>query len=273
MFHFLVSAHAPFHEVSNPKFGLGGYLPLLFYLCVLTSLLLCLRLPSYREDSIQNIVLVYRVPSNFLFSLSRVLAPVLLVCGVLMVFSLAYQAFATIDLGIEPRIVEPFEAWSLAFVLTNLTIAIFFWTSLGNLVAQIFRSNVTGFLVTATLLIVQAFASLMLPSNVASFTFGYSAADLYVSEITPDDWGITRLIYWFSVLGLSFAWIFATSIVLARVDPAKRSSYRAFVVILISISLVGQGSVHTHILKVANERQSWTHAYETATPYSRSRLQ
>ncbi len=37
-FHQVVSMYAPFHGISNPKYGLGGYEPLLFYLCVLVSL-------------------------------------------------------------------------------------------------------------------------------------------------------------------------------------------------------------------------------------------
>ena len=79
-FHQVVSVYAPLHGMSNPKYGLGGYEPLLFYLCVLVSLIFATRLPNYLEDTDESVVVTFRPPSNFLLSLSRVLTPTLSSC-------------------------------------------------------------------------------------------------------------------------------------------------------------------------------------------------
>ena len=262
-FFFLVSAHAPFHGVSNPKFGLGGYEPSLFYLCVLTSLLLCLRLPTYREDSLVNTVLAYRSPSNFLLVLARVLAPSILVCGSLVIASLAYQVFAVIDVAIEPRFAEPLEPWSLIFVLVNLCVVVFFWTSLGTFVSEVFNSRTIGFVGTALMLLIQAFVSPMLSGNLGSFTFGYAASDLHVSDIAPDYWGFTHVIYWFSVVCLGLAAIYANSLMQPRTDPAKRRIYKPSVVGLVLICMVCQLLVHAQAFATNANRQLWVQTYET----------
>ena len=265
-FFFLVSGHAPFHGVSNPKFGLGGYEPSLIYLCVLTSLLLCLRLPGYREDSLENTVLAYRSPSNLMLVLARVLAPSLLVCGSLVVASVAYQVFAVIDVAIEPKYVEPLEPGSLVFVLVNLSVVVFFWTSLGTLVAQVFKSRAIGFIGTsAMLLLIQAFVSPMLPANLGSFTFGYSAADLYVSDISPDYWEFTHVVYCFSVVCLSLASIYATAFIQPRTDPSKRRTYKPFIVVLVLAGVVCQLAVHTHNFVTTSSHQLWAQAYKTSS--------
>lgn len=263
-FFFLVSGHAPFHGVSNPKFGLGGYEPSLIYLCVLTSLLLCLRLPGYREDSLENTVLAYRSPSNLMLVFARVLAPSLLVCGSLVVASVAYQVFAVIDVAIEPKYVEPLERWSLVFVLVNLSVVVFFWTSLGTLVAQVFKSRTIGFVGTTLMLLIQAFVSPMLPGNLGSFTFGYSAADLYVSDISPDYWGFTQVLYCFSVVCLSLASIYATAFIQPRTDPSKRRTYKPFIVVLVLAGVVCQLAVHTHNFATRSNHQLWAQAYKTS---------
>lgn len=262
-FYFLVSTHAPFHGVSNPKYGLGGYEPFLYYLSVIISIFFCLRLPSYRQDSSENIVLTYRFPSNFLLSLTRVLAPTILVSGAIVIGALVYQAVASINVAIEPGILEPFEPWSLSFVLFNLFVTMFFWTSFGNLISEIFRSRSIGFSSTSGILIVQALVSSTLPDDIRSFTLGYSACDLYVSDIAPDDWGIARYMYWLSILSLSIAWISASSIILDRTDQAKRKVYKPLVVALISISMIFQTMVHAQALAKTSERKSWLHEYET----------
>lgn len=264
-FYFLVSAHAPFHGVSNPKFGLGGYEPSLFYLCVLTSLLLCLRLPGYREESLENTVLTYRYPSNFLLILSRVLAPSILVCGSLVIASMAYQIFAVIDVAIQPKYVEPLEPWSLVFALVNLSVAVIFWTSLGMFVSQLLKNRTIGFFGTAAMLLIQAFVSPMLPGNLGSFTFGYSALSLYVSDIAPDYWGFTHLIYWFSIVCLSLATILVTSFIQPRTDPAKRTTYKPFVVVLVFAGVVCQSMVHTHTFVTTSDQQLWAQAYKTSS--------
>ena len=264
-FYFMVSANVPFHGVSNPKFGLGGYEPSLFYLCVLTSLLLCLRLPSYRGESLENTVLTYRSPSNFLLVLSRVLAPSILVCGSLVIAFLVYQIFAVIDVAIQPKYVEPLEPWSLVFVLVNLSVAVIFWTSLGTLVSQVFSSRTIGFIGTSVMLLIQAFISPMLPGNLGSFTFGYGAMNLYVSDIAPDYWGFTHLIYWFSVVCLSLATIFVTSFIQPRTDPDKRSTYKPFAAVLAFVGVVCQLVVHTHTSLTISNHQLWAQAYETSS--------
>lgn len=263
-FFFLVSGHAPFHGVTNPKFGLGAYEPALFYLCVLSSMLLCLRLPGYREESLENTVLTYRSPSNLMLVFARVLAPSLLVWGSVVVASVAYQVFAVIDVAIEPRYVETLEPGSLVFVLINLVITVFFWTSLGTLVSQVFKSRTIGFFGTSAMLLIQAVVSPMLAGNLGSFTFGYSAADLYVSDISPDYWGFTHVVYCFSVICLSLASIYTTSYIQPRTDPAKRETYKPFIVVLVLVGVVCQLAIHTHNFVTTSNHQLWVQAYKTS---------
>lgn len=263
-FHLFVSGDSPFHGISNPKYGLGSYEPTLFYLCVLTIVLLCLRLPSYREDFIENVIITYRSPSNFLLALSRVLAPTLLVVTVLLVVALTYQTVAAVSVFIQPHILEPLEPWSLTFVLANLLVATFFWTSLGSLISEIFKSRTIGFIGAAVILLVQSFVSPLLPSNLGSFTFGYAASDLYVSDLSPNYWEVTHFFYWLSVVCLSFAAIYATSLFNSRTDTAKRSVYKHCIVVL-TLGCIGlQALVHVHIFQAMSNYLSWPQAYEKA---------
>ncbi|MXZ55737.1 MAG: hypothetical protein F4227_05695 [Gammaproteobacteria bacterium] len=155
-FHYLTSVYAPLHGVSNPKFGLGGYEPSLFYLCIAVVLIFALRLPSYREESIKNVVISYREPSNYLLTLSRVLTPTLIVFGCVAATVIAYQVISSINVANQPGIVEPFEVQSLIFVLVELFLAMLFWTSLAILIAHVFKSAPVGFLGTLVILILQA---------------------------------------------------------------------------------------------------------------------
>ena len=57
-FHFFASEYALLHGVSNPKYALGGYEPMLFYMCIAVSLVFALRLPKYGDESHDNVVIV-----------------------------------------------------------------------------------------------------------------------------------------------------------------------------------------------------------------------
>ena len=264
-YHHLVSVYAPFHGISNPKYAMGGYEPLLFYLCILVAIVLALRLPNYREDSIESVVVTHRSPSNFLLALSRVLAPTLLVALFLVALTLAYQGIAALDVATHPGIMEPLEPWSILFVLINLASALFVWTSLACLITEVFKSAVIGFLGTALILLVQAIVSPLLPWDLGSFTFGYSAAILFPTDLAPDYFQVKHLTYWLSVFCLSLALIIATATLHRRLDPAKRRSYVPFAVFLTSTCLVCQAVVHTTTILDASKRQSWLQAYDEAS--------
>lgn len=267
-FHHLASMSASFHGISNPKFGLGAYEPLLFYLCMVVSLVFALRLNSYRETSIQNVVITYRSPSNFHLALSRVLTPTLLVAGVLIGTAVVYQVVATVNVAIQPGIVEPFESQSIIFVLVNLFVALFFWSSLGVLTSQIFKSSTVGFFLTLLMLVGQASLSRFLPDDLGSLTFGYAATNLYVSELAPDYWDVERFIYLTSFLCISFAFIYATSAIHDRTDPRKQSTYKLMAISFGSICLVCQTLVITLSTLTLSQHQSWVQAYEEAILFS-----
>ena len=264
-FHHLVSWYAPMHGVSNPKYAMGGYEPLLFYLCILVSLVFALRLPKYREDSIESVVVTHRAPSNFLLALARALAATLLVAVVLIALALAYQGIAAVDVSLHPGIVEVFEPWSLAFVLINLCIALFFWTSLALLICEVFRNGAIAFVGTGLILTVQGFVSPLLPWDLGSFTFGYSAASLFPTDIAPDYFLVKHVAYWLSAFCLSIALIAATATFHDRMDQAKRRFYIPLAVSLTSICLVCQAVVHTTTIVDAAQRQNWIHAYDKAS--------
>jgi len=264
-FHYLTSVYAPLHGVSNPKFGLGGYEPLLFYLCIVVVLIFALRLPSYREETIKNVVISYREPSNFLLTLSRVLTPTLLVFGSVAATAFAYQVISSLDVATQPGIVEPFEFQSLIFVLVELFLAMLFWTSLAVLIAQIFKSAFKGFLGTLLILILQAWISPALPGELGSFTFGYGAAILYVSEIAPAYWKANHVFYCLSIVGLAFAFIVATSWFHERTDHAKQSVYKPMIVILTSLGIASQVVVQTSNLIGYSQYQTWNNEQEFFT--------
>ena len=261
-FHYLTSVYAPFHGVSNPKFGLGGYEPLLFYLCIVVVLIFALRLPSYREESIKNVVISYREPSNFLLTLSRVLTPTILVFVSVAATAFVYQVISSIDVANRPGIVEPFEFQSLIFVLVELLLAMLFWTSLAVLIAQVFKSAFKGFVCTLVILILQAWISPALPSELGSFTFGYGAANLYVSEIAPVYWEANHVFYCLSIVGLAFAFIVATSWFHERTDPAKQRVYKPMIVILTSFGLACQVVVQASNLLGYSQHQTWNKEQE-----------
>ncbi len=264
-FHHLVSWYAPMHGVSNPKYGMGGYEPLLFYLCILVSLVLALRLPKYREDSIESVVVTHRGPSNFLLALARALTATLLVAVFLIALAIAYQGIAAIDVTLHPGIVEVFEPWSLVFVLINLCIALFFWTSLALLICEVFRSGAIAFVGTTLILLIQAIVSPLLPWDLGSFTFGYSAASLFPTDIAPDYFFAKHFVYWLSVFCLSIALISATATFHDRTDQAKRRFYIPLAISLTSICVVCQAAVHTNTIVDAIQRQTWIQAYEEAS--------
>ncbi|MCY3541527.1 MAG: hypothetical protein OXH31_06425 [Gammaproteobacteria bacterium] len=261
-FHYLTSVYAPFHGVSNPKFGLGGYEPLLFYLCIVVVLIFALRLPSYREETIKNVVISYREPSNFSLTLSRVLTPTILVLVSVTTTAFAYQVTSSLDVANRPGIVEPFEFQSLIFVLVELFLAMLFWTSLAVLIAQVFKSAFKGFLGTLVILILQAWISPALPGELGSFTFGYGAANLYVSEIAPAYWSIKQFVYFLSIVGLAFAFIFATSWFHERTDPVKQSVYKPMIVILTSLGIACQVVVQAPNLIGHSQHQAWNKEQE-----------
>lgn len=261
-FHQMVSVYAPFHGISNPKYGLGGYEPLLFYLCVLVPLVFATRLPNYLEDTDESVVVTFRPPSNFLLSLSRVLTPTLLVALFLVLISLGYQGIASFTRFGFMELIEP---WSLVFVLINLSMALFFWTSLAVLIAQVFKSGAVGFIGTTIILMVQAIVSPLLPWDLSSFTFGYSAASLYVSDIAPDYFQVKHFIYWISVLCISVALVVQSSVLLGRTDQSKRTVYVPVVISLTLVCLVCQAIVHVKTFSEANQRQAWVQAYKDAS--------
>ena len=261
-FHYFASVYAPLHGVSNPKFGLGGYEPLLFYLCVVVGLIFALRLPHYRDELSSNVVISYRSPSNFLLALARALTPTLLVFGVVVATAIVYQIFAAVDVAIRPGIVELLETQSLVFVLINLLTTMFFWTSLATLIAQVYRSAAIGFVGAFVLLIVQAFVSPLLPGELGSFTFGYGAANLYVSDLSPDYWDIRHFAYFLSIPALAFALIYATATFHDRTDTSKRTTYIPLIITLTAICVVCQAIVHSVNLLSFNRHQSWLQAYE-----------
>lgn len=258
-FHQVVSVYAPFHGISNPKYGLSGYEPLLFYLCVLVSLIFATRLPKYLDDTLESVVVTYRPPSNLLLSLSRVLTPTLLVSLFLVLVSLGYQGVASFTKFAFMELIEP---WSLVFVLINLTTAMFFWTSLAVLIAQVFKSGSIGFLGSAIILMVQAIVSPILPWDLGSFTFGYSAANLFVSDIAPDYFQVKHFIYWISVLCISVALVTQSSALLGRTDQSKRTIYVPVVASLTLVCLMCQAVVHVNTITEANQRQIWIQAYK-----------
>lgn len=264
-FHHLVSGYAPMHGVSNPKYGMGGYEPLLFYLCILVSLVLALRLPKYREDSLESVVITHRAPSNFLLALARALTATLLVAVFLIALALAYQGIAAIDVSLHPGIVEVFEPWSLAFVLINLCFALFFWASLALLICEVFSSGAIAFVGTALILTVQAIVSPLLPWDLGSFTFGYSAASLFPTDIAPDYFLAKHFVYWLSVFCMSIALISATATFHDRTDQAKRRFYIPLAISLTSICVVCHAAVHTNTIVDAIQRQTWIQAYEEAS--------
>lgn len=264
-FHYFASEYALLHGVSNPKYALGGYEPMLFYLCIAVSLVFALRLPNNRDDSPNNVVIVYRPPSNFLLALARVLTPVFFVFGVVAVSSLLFQAFAVIDVANQPGIVEPFEPQSLALVMVNLLVALLFWTSLATLISQVFRSAAIGFVGTFSLLILQANIAPLLPGELGSFTFGYGAANLYVSDLAPNYWDLRYVAYFVSVFLLAVALMYAVASFQERSDPAKRTIYKPMVVTLTTLCIAGQAVVHVMTLIAFIQHQSWIREYDEAT--------
>ncbi len=263
-FFYVASPYATFQGASNPRYGLGGYEPLLFYLCVIVALVFALRLPSYRENSNQNVVVSYRPPSNFQLSLARVLSSTMLVSGVVIAVALVFQAIASFDVSIHPGILEPFETQSLVFVLTNLVLSLFFWTCLATLIAQVYKSATAGFIGTLAILVIQALASPFLPAEIGSFTFGYNAASLYVSELAPDYWELRHICYFISLPCLALALILTTSLFLDRADEAKKTVYLPTVIALTSIGVVCQATVHALTLVEFDHNQSRIHAYDSA---------
>lgn len=271
-FHYFASIYAPLHGVSNPKFGLGGYEPLLFYLCILVALAFVLRLPNYREESIKNVVITYRAPSNYLLGLSRVLTPTLLVFGSVVVTALVYQFIASIDVAIRPGFVESFESHSLVFVLVELFVVMLFWTSLAVLISQVFKSAVKALFGTLLLLVLQVWISPLLPGELGSFTFGYGAASLYVSDLAPNYWEIKNLTYFLSVIVLAFAFIFANAWYHDRLDSHKRTRYMPMIIVLTSLGIVCQTVVQSTSLLEYHQHQSWIQAYDDARNSTRQQV-
>lgn len=264
-YHYFASEYALLHGVSNPKYALGGYEPMLFYLCIAVSLVFALSLPNYRDESLNNVVIVYRPPSNLLLALARVLTPVFFVVGVVLATALLYQALASLDVANRPGIVEPFEPQSLMFVLVNLLVALLFWTSLATLISQLFKSSAIGFVGTFALLMIQANIGPLLPGELGSFAFGYGAASLYVSDLAPDYWDLRHFTYFVSVFLLAVAWIYAVASFQERSDPAKRTIYKPMVVTLVALCIVGQAVVHVMTLSAINQHQSWIRAFDETT--------
>lgn len=238
---------------------------MLFYLCIAVSLVFALRLPHYREESPNNVVIVYRSPSNLLLALARVLTPVFFVFGVVLAAALLYQVLAFLDVANRPGIVEPLEPQSLAFVLVNLLVTLLFWTSLATLIAQVFKSAAIGFIGTLALLMIQANVGPLLPGGLGSFTFGYGAADLYVSDIAPNYWELRYLAYFLSVFLLAIALIYTVAIFQGRSDPAKRAIYKPMVVALAALCIVGQAVVQASTLIAFNQHQSWIQTFKDTT--------
>ena len=261
-FHQVVSVYAPFHGISNPKYALGGYAPLLFYLCVLVSLIFATRLPNYLENTLESVVVAYRPPSNFLLSLARVLTPTSLVALFVALIALGYQG---LGLSTQLPFMEPIEPWSLVFVLINLTTTLFFWTSLAVLIAQVFKSGAMGFVGTSIILMVQAMVSPLLPWDLGSFTFGYSAANLFVSDIAPDYFQAKHFIYWLSVLSIAVALVAQTATLIGRTDQSKRTIYLPVIISFTVACLVCQALVHVNTITEAYQRQAWTQAYKEAS--------
>ena len=235
---------------------------MLFYLCIVVSLVFALRLPQYRDESIYNVVIVYRSPSNFLLALARVLTPVMSVFGVVLILVLLYQAAAFFDVVIRPGIVEPFEPHSLVFVLVNLLVTLLFWTSLATLISQVYRSAAVGFVGTFVLLMLQANIAPLLPGELGSFTFGYGAASLYVSDLAPNYWDFRHVAYFLSIPCLSLAMIYAVAMFDSRLDPAKRTMYLPAAVTLTAVCIGCQALVHGVTLHAIGQHQSWIQALE-----------
>ncbi|MCY4143867.1 MAG: hypothetical protein OXG08_09305 [Gammaproteobacteria bacterium] len=263
-FFYVASPYATFQGASNPRYGLGGYEPLLFYLCIVVALVFALRLPSYRENSVQNVVVSYRPPSNFQLALARVLSSTLLVSGVVIVAALIYQAIASLDVSIHPGFMEPFETHSLIFVSTNLVLCLLFWTSLATLIAQVYKSATAGFIGTLAILTIQAYMSPLLPAELGSFTFGYNAASLYVSELAPDYWELRHFCYFVSLPCLALALILTSSLFFDRTDVAKKTVYLPLFIALTSIGVVFQTTVHALTLVELGHNQSSIQAYDSA---------
>ncbi len=261
-FHNFASEYALLHGVSNPKYAMGGYEPMLFYACIAVSLVFALRLPSYREESHDSVVIVYRSPSNFLLALSQVVTPILFVFGTVVTLAFLYQLLAFVDVFHRPGIVEPFEPQSLAFVLLNLLVALLFWTSLATLLAQVFKSAAIGFIGTLVLLVIQANIEPLLPSDLGSFTFGYGAASLFVSDLAPNYWDIRHLFYFLSVPCLAFALVNAVATLNVRSDPSKRTVYTPLAAVLATLCVVSQAVVHGVSLNGVNQHRSWIQAFD-----------
>ena len=143
--------------------------------------------------------------------------------------------------------------------------ALFFWTSLAVLIAQVFKSGAVGFIGTTIILMVQAIVSPLLPWDLGSFTFGYSAASLYVSDIAPDYFQVKHFIYWISVLCISVALVVQSSVLLRRTDHSKRTIYVPVVISLTTVCLVCQAVVHVNTIAAANQLQAWIQAYKEAS--------
>ncbi len=220
------------------------------------------RLPNYLEDTIESVVVIYRPPSNFLLTLSRVLTPTFLVALFPLLTSLGHQGVASFTQSV---FMEPIETWSIVFVLINLTTTLFFWTSLAVLIAQVFKSRAMGFIGTAMILMVQAIVSPHLPWDLGSFTFGYSAANLIVSDIAPDYFQVKHFVYWISVLCISVALVVQCSALTGRTDQSKRTIYLPVVISLTLVCLVGQAFVHVNTITAANQRNVWVQAYKEAS--------
>ena len=162
----------------------------------------------------------------------------------------------------DPGIVEPFELQSLAFVLVNLLVALLFWTSLATLISQVLRSAAIGFIGTFVLLMVQANIAPLLPADLGSFTFGYGAASLHVSDLAPDYWDVRHMAYFLSVPFLAFALIFADATLHVRSDPAKRTMYLPIAAVLISVCIVCQAVVHTMSVIAISQHRTWIQAFD-----------
>ena len=185
--------------------------------------------------------------------------------GVVVVVAFLYQLVAFVDVRNRPGIVEPFEPQSLAFVLVNLLVALLFWTSLATLICQVFKSSAIGFIGTFALLMIQANIAPMLPGELGSFTFGYSAASLYVSDLAPNYWDLRHLVYFLSTPCLAFALIYAAATFHTRSDPAKRTVYIPFAASLATLCIVGQAAVHAITLIEASQHRSWIQAFDYST--------
>ncbi len=264
-FHYFASEYALLHGVTNPKYAMGGYEPMLFYACIAVSLVFALRLPDYREELQDSVVIVYRSPSNFLLALSRVVTPILFVFGTVVTLAFLYQLLAFVDVLLRPGIVEPFEPQSLAFVLLNLLVALLFWISLATVISQVFKSAAIGFIGTFVLLMIQANIEPLLPADLGSFTLGYGAASLYVSDLAPNYWDIRHLFYFLSVPCLAFALIYAVASLNVRSDPSKRTVYTPLAVVLAALCVMSQAVVHGMSLNGVNQHRSWIQAYDEKT--------